>query len=138
MLGVIASACKLQFPVIITKTVNNIAVLASPLALLGLGAGFEGRKALKQIKPTVAAASIKLVILPAIFLPLAIRFGFTTEKLVALLVMLGSPTTPSCYIMAKNMGHDGTLTSSTVVATTFLSSITLTVYLFLLKSLGVI
>lgn len=138
MLGVIASACKLQFPVIITKTVNNIAVLASPLALLGLGAGFEGRKALKQIKPTVAAAFIKLVILPAIFLPLAIRFGFTTEKLVALLVMLGSPTTPSCYIMAKNMGHDGILTSSTVVATTFLSSVTLTVYLFLLKSLGVI
>ena len=138
MLGVIASACKLQFPVIITKTVNNIAVLASPLALLGLGAGFEGRKALKQIKPTVAAASIKLVILPAIFLPLAIHFGFTTEKLVALLVMLGSPTTPSCYIMAKNMGHDGTLTSSTVVATTFLSSVTLTFYLFLLKSLGVI
>ena len=138
VLGVIASACKLQFPVIITKTVNNIAVLASPLALLGLGAGFEGRKALKQIKPTVAAASIKLVILPAIFLPLAIHFGFTTEKLVALLVMLGSPTTPSCYIMAKNMGHDGTLTSSTVVATTFLSSVTLTVYLFILKSLGVI
>lgn len=138
MLGVIASACKLQFPVIITKTVNNIAVLASPLALLGLGAGFEGRKALKQIKPTIAAASIKLVILPAIFLPLATHFGFTTEKLVALLVMLGSPTTPSCYIMAKNMGHDGTLTSSTVVATTFLSSVTLTVYLFLLKSLGVI
>lgn len=103
-----------------------------------LAPGFEGRKALKQIKPTVAAASIKLVILPAIFLPLAIRFGFTTEKLVALLVMLGSPTTPSCYIMAKNMGHDGTLTSSTVVATTFLSSVTLTVYLFLLKSLGVI
>lgn len=137
-LGVLASVCRLDFPPIIDKTINNVAVLASPLALLGLGAGFEGRKALKQIIPTAVASSLKLIILPALFLPLAVFLGFTQEKLVAILVMLGSPTTASCYIMAKNMGHDGTLTSSTVVATTFLSSITLTGWLFLLKSLHLI
>ena len=42
------------------------------------------------------------------------------------------------YIMAKNMNHEGTLTSSVVVATTFLSSITLTVFLFILRSLQLI
>lgn len=137
-LGLLASVLRISFPVIISKTINNIAALASPLALIGLGAGFEGRKALKQLKPTTAAALIKLVVLPALFLPLAIRLGFTNEKLIAILIMLGSPTTPSCYIMAKNMGHEGTLTSSVVLATTFLSSITLTMWLFLLRSLGVI
>lgn len=137
-LGMAASLCRISFPVMISKTINNIASLASPLALIGLGAGFEGRKALKQIKPTAVASLIKLVILPALFLPLAIKLGFTTEKLVAILVMLGSPTTPSCYIMAKNMGHEGTLTSSVVLTTTFLSSITLTIWLFILRSLGVI
>lgn len=138
LLGMLASICRISFPVMISKTINNIAVLASPLALIGLGAGFEGRKALKQIKPTAVAAFVKLVVLPSIFLPIAIRLGFTTEKLVAILVMLGSPTTPSCYIMAKNMGHEGTLTSSTVLATTFMSSITLTMWLFVLRSMGVI
>ena len=122
----------------IDKTINNVAVLASPLALIGLGAGFEGRKALKQVLPTTIVSALKLVILPALFLPLAIHLGFTQEKLVAILVMLGSPTTASCYIMAKNMGHEGTLTSSTVVATTFLSSITLTAWLFILRSMGLI
>ena len=136
--GMLASICRISFPVMISKTINNVAVLASPLALIGLGAGFEGRKALKQLKPTAVASLIKLVILPALFLPLAIRLGFTTEKLVAILIMLGSPTTPSCYIMAKNMGHEGTLTSGTVLTTTFLSSVTLTFWLFVLKSLGVI
>lgn len=137
-LGMIVSACRIEFPVIVNKTISNISVLATPLALIGLGAGFEGRKALKEIKPTIVASLLKLVILPAVFLPLAIHMGFTNEKLVAILIMLGSPTTVSCYIMAKNMGHEGVLTSSVVVATTFLSSITLTAYLFLLRSMGLI
>ncbi len=137
-LGVLASVCRIDFPVMIDKTINNVAVLASPLALLGLGAGFEGRKAVKKLVPTAVASALKLVILPALFLPLAISLDFTQEKLVAILVMLGSPTTASCYIMAKNMGHEGTLTSSTVVATTFLSSITLTAWLFLLRSMNLI
>ena len=137
-LGMAASLCRISFPVMISKTINNVASLASPLALIGLGAGFEGRKALKQLKPTAVASLIKLVVLPALFLPLAIKLGFTTEKLVGILVMLGSPTTPSCYIMAKNMGHEGTLTSSVVLTTSFLSSITLTMWLFILRSIGVI
>ncbi len=137
-LGLLASVCRLDFPVIIDKTINNVAVLASPLALIGLGAGFEGRKALKQLAPTAVASAMKLVILPILFLPLAVSLGFTHEKLVAILVMLGSPTTASCYIMAKNLGHEGVLTSSTVVATTFLSSVTLTVFLFVLRGMNLV
>lgn len=138
LLGMIASACRIQAPVIVTKTIGNISVLATPLALLGLGAGFEGRKALKQLAPTSVATLLKLVVLPAVFLPLAVFMGFRAEKLVAILIMLGSPTTVSCYIMAKNMKHEGSLTSSVVVATTFLSSITLTFFLFVLRSQGLI
>lgn len=138
LLGMAVSACRITFPVMVNKTVSNISSLATPLALLGLGAGFEGKKALKQLVPTAVSSFIKLAVLPAVFLPLAIHMGFTGEKLVAILIMLGSPTTVSCYIMAKNMGHEGTLTSSVVVATTFLSSVTLTAYLFLLRSIGLI
>lgn len=138
LLGMAASALRIRFPFIVTKTISNISVLATPLALLGLGAGFEGRKALKQIPPTVVISALKLCVLPAVFLPLAIHMGFTQEKLVAILIMLGSPTTVSCYIMAKNMGHEGVLTSSVVVATTFFSSVTLTLWLFLLRSMSLI
>ena len=58
--------------------------------------------------------------------------------MLALVVMLGSPTTPSCYIMAKNMKNDGVLTSSVIAATTLLSSVTLTFWIFLMKFLGYI
>ncbi len=136
--GMLASVCGLDLPIILDKTVNNVAVLASPLALIGLGAGFEGGKAIKLVKPTLITTTVKLVIWPLLFLPLAILLGFRNEMLIALLVMLGAPTTPSCYIMARNMGHDGVLTSGAVVATTLFSSITLTVALFILKSMGVV
>jgi len=138
LLGMAASFLPFEFPVIMSKTIHNIAVLATPLALLGLGAGFEGRKALAEIKPTAVVTMLKLILQPAIFLPLAALLGFRDEKLVAILVMLGAPSTVSGYIMAKNIGHDGVLTSSAIVATTFLSSFTLTFWLFLLKSLGLI
>lgn len=136
LLGLLVSLLRIRMPVIVSKTVNNFAVLASPLALFGLGAGFEGRKALKEIKPTIVATLIKLVILPAVFLPVAIYLGFTTEKLVAVLIMLGAPTTASCYVMAKNMGHKGILTSSIVVSTTFFCSVTLTFWLYVLRCMG--
>lgn len=137
-LGLVASLIRLPIPPILTKTANNFAVLASPLALIGLGAGFEGKKALKKIKPTLVASSIRLIIQPAIFLPLAAYMGFRDEKMVALLIMLGAPTTASCYIMARNLHHEGVLSSSVVVATTFLSSITMTFWLFVMRSMGLI
>lgn len=138
VLGMIASLCKIQFPFIIGKTLNSMSSLATPLALLSLGAGFEGAKALKQVKPTLICSAIKLLIQPMLFLPLAAQLGFRGEKMVAILIMLGAPTTVSCYIMAKNMGHEGTLTSATVVATTFLSSVTITFWLFVLRTMGLI
>ena len=137
-LGMLASLIRLPIPSMLGKTLSNISVLATPLALIGLGAGFEGKKALACLKPTAICSAIKLLVWPALFLPLAAWMGFTDQKLIALLIMLGSPTTASCYIMAKNLKHEGVLTSSVVVSTTFLSSVTLTFWLFLLRSCGLI
>ena len=135
-LGVIVALIGIDFPVMVDKTVNSVAQLATPLALIGLGAGFEGRKAIAKLKPTMWASAIKLIIQPLIFIPVAIWLGFTGEKLVAILIMLAAPATPSCDIMAKNMKNDGTLTASIIVMTTLLAAFTLTGWIYLLKTLG--
>ena len=104
--GLIVGLLGIDFPVIVDKTVNSVAQMATPLALITIGAGFEGRKALAKIRPTIVASMIKLVIQPLIFLPVAAWMGFRGEQMIAILIMLASPTTPSCYIMAKNMDND--------------------------------
>lgn len=137
-LGILVSLSGIDFPVIIDKTVDNVAKLATPLALIAMGAGFKGKEALAKMKPTLCAASIKLIIQPAVFIPAAMRMGFDGEKMIAILIMLAAPTTPSCYIMAKNMEGDGELTASVVVATTLLAAFTLTGWIFLLKEAGLL
>lgn len=137
-LGVVVALLEIDFPVIVDKTVNSVAQMATPLALIGLGAGYEGRKALAKIKPTLWASAIKLVIQPLIFIPIAAYMGFTGEKMIAILIMLAAPATPSCYIMAKNMKNDGELTASIVVMTTLLAAFTLTGWIYLLKVFGLI
>lgn len=138
LLGMLASLLNINFSKIVDKTLQNFAVMASPLALVAIGAGFEGKKALAKIKPTLVASFIKLKVQAALFLPLAVYLGFRDQKLIALVVMLGAPTTVSCYIMAKNMNNDGVLTSSIIVVTTLLSAFTLTIWIFILKSLGLV
>lgn len=135
VLGLIASYLNLSFPRMVDKTINNLAVMASPLALIAIGATFEGRKALAKIRPTLIASVLKLVILAAVFLPLAVWFGFRDQKLIAIIIMLASPCTPTSYIMAKNMHGDDVLAASIVVTTTLFSSITLTGWIFLMRYL---
>ncbi len=142
LLGILAgiawSLLGLPVPVIMEKTMKNVAVLATPLGLMAMGAAFDRKKAGEKLWPALAATFIKLVLLAAVFLPIAVGMGFVREKLVAILVMLGSATTVSSYIMAKSMGHEGTLTSSVVMLTTFCSAFTLTGWLYLLRTLGLV
>lgn len=138
VLGVLAALFSLDFPVIVDKTIQSVAKMATPLALIGLGAGFEGKKALTKLRPTLFASGIKLLIQPAFFLPIAACLGFSGEKMIAILIMLAAPATPSCYIMAKNMKNDEILTASIVVMTTLLSAFTLTGWIYLLRVLQLI
>jgi len=132
--GLIWSACKIPMPVILNKTVTSIGGMSTPMGLMAMGATFDFRKALGKIKPAVTATIMKLVVFVAIFLPIAVKLGFRQEELIAILVMLGSATTVSSFVMAKNMGHEGVLSSSVVMLTTLFSAFTLTGWLYVLKA----
>lgn len=133
--GIIVSLLQIDFPEMIDKTIHNFAVIASPLALVTIGAAFKGKEAIAKLKLTSIASIIKLVIQPAIFIPIAYYLGFRNSEMIAILIMLGAPTTASCYIMAQQMKNDEVLTSSIVVMTTLFSSVTLTFWIFLLHSI---
>ena len=138
VVGLIWSILRIPQPEILQKTVKNVSALATPLGLMAMGAAFDFKKAIAGIRPVLLAAFMKLAGLAALFLPVAIALGFRESYLVAILIMLGSPTTVSCYIMAKNMGHDGSFSSTAVMLTTLCSAFTLTGWLYLLRSMALI
>ena len=136
--GFVWSALKLPMPTILHKTVSSIGATATPMGLMSMGATFEMKKATSKMKPTLVAVFMKLVGFCAIFLPMAALLGFRNEEMIAILVMLGSATTVSCFVMARNMGHEGTLSSGVIMMTTLLSAFTLTMWLDVLRSFGLV
>lgn len=135
-IGLVWSLLRLPTPRILEKTVGNVATLATPMGLMAMGATFDLKKARAKLKPALCASALKLVGFCAVFVPLAVLCGFRQEKLLAILVMLGSATTVSSFVMARSMGHEGTLSTSIVMLTTAFSAFTLTAWLFLLRTLG--
>lgn len=136
--GFVRSALKLPMPLILHKTVSSIGATATPMGLMSMGATFEMKKATSKMKPTLVAVFMKLIGFCAIFLPVAAMLGFRNEQLIAILVMLGSATTVSSFVMARSMGHEGTLSSGVIMMTTLLSAFTLTMWLDVLRSFGLV
>ena len=142
ILGIIAgmlwSVSGLSQPVIMSKSISYLGNMATPLSLIALGASVRFGEAREKVGLTLGIAAVKLLLFCGIFLPIAVKMGFRGEKLVAILVMLGSATTGSCFVMAKNLGHKGTITAFAVMLTTLCSAFTLTMWLFILKTLSYI
>ena len=138
LLGIPFALLNVKFPAIATRTMDYVARTATPVALIAIGGGFDKQEATRRVKPAIWASLIKLVILPAVFLPLAVLFHFASSEMVAILIMLASPTTVSCYIMAVNIENDGPLTSNVILLTTIFSSVTLTGWIFILRSFNLI
>ena len=136
--GFVWSALKLPMPLILHKTVSSIGATATPMGLMSMGATFEMKKATSKMKPTLVAVFMKLIGFCAIFLPVAAMLGFRNEQLIAILVMLGTATTFSSFVMARSMGHEGTLSSGVIMMTTLLSAFTLTMWLDVLRSFGLV
>ena len=134
--GLLWSLSGLEFPHILDKTLVDIGSVSTPLGLLAMGASVELSKVSGAMKDSLIAVFIKLFGCCILFLPLAVWMGFRGAQLVAILIMLGSPTTVSSYIMARNMGHEGVLTSNSVILATIFSSFSLTMWIWLLRSIG--
>lgn len=133
--GLLWSVLKIPQPVILTKTVSYLGNMATPLSLIALGASIKIGDAKEKLPTAAWISAVKLVLFCAVFLPVAIMLEFRNEKLIAILVMLGSATTGSCFVMCRNLGHKGIVTACTVMLTTLLSAFTLTTWLFVLKTL---
>lgn len=136
LLGFAWSLLRIPLPAIGDTTLDYVGRCATPLGIIAMGASFQWEKARQSAGPALLSTFIKLFGLCALFLPLGVHLGFRKDLLVAALVMCGSSSTISCFVMAKGMGHKGDLTISTVMLTTLLSAFSLTFWLFILKSHG--
>jgi len=107
-------------------------------ALVILGAEFNFGQVRKCVRQLVIGVSGRLVVMPLIFLTIAVLLGFRGEELIALLVMLAAPPAVSSFTMAQQMDGDSELAAGLVVFGSSLAVVTMFIWIFVLKSMALI
>ncbi len=121
------------------KVLEYLADLATPLALLMLGAQFEF-SAVPTLKKEILFGVIgRTVVVPILGLGIAYLFfpSFGGAHFASFIAMFATPVSVSSVPMTQEMGGDSTLAGQLVVWTTIVSAFSVFLASFLLRSAGV-
>ena len=135
LLGILMLVLQIKLPTIFEKTISDMSKIATPLALVVLGGSFRIEKINKNLKPLIIGVIGKLIIVPLIFIPIAIYLGFRDIELASVMIMLSAPVAVSSFTMAEQMEADGELAAQLVVFTSMFSVLTIFIYIFAMKQL---
>ena len=136
--GVIANLINLRLPISISQTFTYLSNMSMPIMLLCIGATLNFTKLRTTLKHAMFVAVYKLVLVPLVFLSIAICLNFPNDSIVVLYVMYAAPTAIASYTMAAMMNSDEELASNIVVLTSLLSTVTFTIGIYVLKTIGII
>ncbi len=128
----------LSLPSFLEKSVTSVAIMATPLALLTLGAQLNFKNVRDNIKYTMVAVLCKLVIIPVVVVALAAAVGFRGYELGGMFILFSAPSAISCFVMSKEMHSDHALTADIILVSTFLSMFTIFLGIYTLKSFALI
>lgn len=138
LLGILVAALHITLPKPLAKTVTELGKVGSPLMLFLLGAFFRFDSLRLHARDLVQVCTMRLVVIPAIFLSVAVAMGFRGVEFAGLIGVFGSSAAVASFTMAQHMGGDGELAGDIVIATSALCSLTLYLWSVLFKSLGII
>jgi predicted permease len=105
--------------------------LAIGLLVTGAGLHREG-----MFRPSLAASVtvlLKLIVMPALAVALALAFGLSGPSLVIVAVASAVPTSSSAYVLARQMGGDAPLLAQIITLQTMLAAITMPIVISLVR-----
>ena len=135
--GALFSVAGIGLPGIAAEVLDGMSAATLPIALIMLGVSFDPSVITARRKSIVVCIIGRLIAVPMIGLPLAALAGFREAAFVTLLIMMASPTAVSSFPMAVAMDSDGEIAGSAVMISTPLSCLTLFMWLFIFKTLGI-
>ncbi|MBO5936473.1 MAG: AEC family transporter [Clostridia bacterium] len=124
----------------IYEAVSNLAKVASPLALVVLGARFDFAAVKSLIKPISSAVVLRLVVAPlvgvggAVLLDILGVLDFTATEYPGIIALFSTPVAVSSAVMVSEIGGDEQLAGQLVVWTSILSVFSMFAVVFIMKS----
>ena len=138
VLGIFFALTGLRLPYVVESAVSSLAKAATPLSLLLMGASLDFSRLKSSVRNLIICVTERVVIMPALFLTLAVVLGFRGVELCTVMVVFGAPVAVNSYTMALQMDGDADLAGGIVLQTTAVSCLTLFLWIWLLKSLGLL
>ena len=143
LLGLVFYFFKIRFGLVLPEALHKATIVklgnvATPLSLVALGSQFVFSSVRNFRFQLFLTVLVRLVILPLTMVGIGVALGFRNEFLVPIMIMYGAPTAVSSYPMAQQMGGDGDLAASAVVFTSGFAILTIFLFIFGLKSMGLI
>lgn len=138
ILGYLTVALHIELPGPVVTSLRDITRCSTPVALIILGGLFNFQAVRGNIRNIVIGVVGRLVVVPAIMLPITIWMGFRGVELVGLMGMFIAPTAVASFNMARAMDADYDLAGHLVVFGTMFSVVTIFFWVFGLGYLGYI
>jgi len=138
VIGIIMVLVGIRLPDMVNRTISYLGNTATPMALLCLGAGITFQGFDKRLKFAIISSLIKVFVLPIVFVTAGYLLGFRGSDLAALMVLEGIPSAIAGYSMVVQMGGDGYIAGTLVVISTMLSAVTLTLFIYIMRVMGLI
>lgn len=137
-LGIIVSLLHPPIPHFLDKSLTDIGKVGSVFPIIVLGAMLDFSKLSANFKNLLITVMGKLIGMPLIFITSAVYLGFSSNEIVALVALYGSPTAVISAVMAEQLGCDHELAAQVVVFSTVISCITIFGIVFVLSFLKII
>ena len=135
VLGIVINLLRITLPGLVLEVVQDLAGLTTPLSFLSIGVTLKLGSVAKK-KYLVSGVVLRLLLVPAVIIPLSVLCGFRGQELCALMILFAAPTAVSSYPMAAAMGADGDFAAQMVAYTTILCLPTIFLWTYALNSLG--
>lgn len=138
LLGILLNLSGFRMPDAAKRILWPLGDITMPLSFVILGAGLDPASVKGNLRVLAVVALCKMVLYSVAMLGGGILLGFRDIELVALLVVSGTPTAVGSYTMAAMMGGDAALASEIVLTTALCAPATLFLFLWALRSMGLI
>jgi len=136
-LGIVVAAAGIRLPGIVDSAAASIGRAATPMALVLLGASMDFSKFGRALRNTLICTVERLLVAPGLLITLAIIMGFRGVPLMGVLLCFATPVAVASFTVASELGGDTDLAGAIVLLTTGLSCVTLFLWIWFLRTIGV-
>ncbi len=134
VMGLAVNFSGIVLPELVLGVVEDLSGLTTPLSFLSIGVSLSLGAVSKKGYLT-SGILLRLVLIPLVFVAIAVLLGFRGQELCALLILFAAPTAVSSYPMAVAMDADGDFAAQMVAYTTVFCLPTIFLWTLLLNSM---